>query len=115
MDENINEKLSALLSSPDLMSNVQKVLSGFSGEKTISNSSVVKNEILPDVSDVIQVLSSNNIISGLGSFFRENQSERIALLSALRPFLSKEKQETLDFIVQLLKIAGILFATNVAS
>ena len=115
MDENLNEKISALLSSPDLMANIQNVLSGLSGENSSSNSLTAKNESSPGITDVVQALSSNNILTGLGNFLKENQSERIALLSALRPFLSSEKQETLDLIIQLLKVAGILFATNIMS
>ena len=115
MEENINEKISALLSSPDLIANIQNVLSGLSSEKSTSNVLSVNSESSTSVTDVVQALSSNNILSGLGNFLRENQSERIALLSALRPFLSSEKQETLDLIIQLLRVAGVLFATNIVS
>lgn len=115
MDENINEKIYSLLNSPDLMANIQNVLSGLSGEKSTGNSLQVNNESSLGITDVVQTLSSNNILSGLGNFLKENQSERIALLSALRPFLSSEKQETLDLIIQLLKVAGILFSANIMS
>lgn len=115
MGENINDKITEILNSPDLMANIQNVLSGFTGNKEVPDVLPAKNDSLSNISEVVQVLSQNNILSGLSGFFKENQSERIALLSALKPFLSSEKQETLDLIIQLLKVAGVLFASKILS
>ena len=112
MDENTTNKISEILNSPDLIDNIQSVLSGLN----LSNSS---SEVLPakaeneiNVLNLFQNLSQSNILSTISKLLGENQSERIALLTALRPFLSSEKQETLDLVIQILKALNIFTAAN---
>ncbi len=114
MDENVMEKVTELLNSPDLLKNVQAVLGQLGGQEAQKPDIVVEGkESFGDISDAVQALSSSGLLSSLTSFLSQNRTERLALLSALRPFLSAEKQSLLDSILQLLKIANILLAANI--
>ncbi len=114
MDENVMEKITELLNSPDLLKNVQSVLGQLGGQEAAKPDIIIDSkDNSTDISDAVQALSSSGLLSSLSSFLSQNRSERIALLSALRPFLSAEKQSLLDSILQLLKVANILLAANI--
>ncbi len=102
------DKINEILSSPDLLKNVQSVLGQLSSRET--------NEILPvaasNESSNNNALEINGIVSSISNFLSENRTERIALLTALRPFLSDEKKNIIDGIVQILKASGLLTLTN---
>ena len=115
MEDNINSKLSDLLSSPDLISNLQSALSSLSSTTKISEVLPAKSKNEIEALNLFQSLGSSNILDVLKNIHGENQNERIALLTALRPFLSSEKQETLDLIIQILKAVNIFLAANVLS
>lgn len=114
MEENVNNKLSEILNSPDLVNNIQSILSGLSiGGETSSAVVPAKSNDAIEALNIFQSLSQSNILGILRNILGENQNERIALLTALRPFLSSEKQETLDLIIQILKAVNIFLAANV--
>ena len=107
--EEINANvITELLNSPDLMNGVKQLLGSVSDGSTQEND--VSNNSLPSLFSALTSSEENHLISTLKSILSENRNERIALLSALRPFLSKEKQEIVDLVVKLLK-ATSLFAT----
>lgn len=113
MEENTMDKISELLNSPDLLKNVQSIL-GKLGTSEQEKPDIVLDENSENfnITDIMKNLGGNNLLSSITSFLSENKTERIALLSALRPFLSADKQATLDSILQILKIANILLASN---
>ena len=110
------EKISELLNSPDLMNNLQSILGQFTGGGEQKADIVVpdksESSALADLSGIADLLGGNNFISSISSFLSQNKTERIALLSALRPFLSEDKQVTLDSILKILKTANIFLAAN---
>lgn len=108
------EKISELLSSPDLMKNVQNALSQLNLGKEIETPGtiVAEENSSGDITKIMETLNSSGLLSSVASFLSQNKTERIALLSALRPFLSSEKKGVLDSILQLLKVANVLLATN---
>lgn len=112
MDEIINSKITELLNSPELMKNVKNILSGINNSTEKVMASHPETETSKDVKDIIQTISDNGTMNFISKFFSQNQNERIALLSALRPFLSTEKQETIDFIIQILKAINVFFTIN---
>ena len=116
MDENVNNKISEILSSPDLMSNIQNIISSISTKEGEKNEDAHPNKnINNNITEIVEAVTQNGLLSSIGSFFTQNQNERIALLTALRPFLSEEKRETLDFIVQILKAINIFLTVNMFS
>ena len=112
MDENISNKISEIISSPDMMSNIMNVLSSIN---TNSTTDVVpaKKDNEESTLNLFEALTQSNILNSIGKVLGNNQNERIALLTALRPFLSSEKQETLDLVIQILKALNIFLASNI--
>lgn len=107
------DKISELLSSPDLMKNVQSILGNLNNTQKEKPDIVVESNETNGLAELAAAMSSNGLLSSITSFLSQNKTERIALLSALRPFLSGEKQQILDSILQILKIANILTASNI--
>ncbi|MBE6649874.1 MAG: hypothetical protein E7613_01040 [Ruminococcaceae bacterium] len=107
------DKITELLNSPDLMKNVQSILGQLTENEKSSTELVSLNNVTSnESSQIAEVLSSNGVLTAISSFLSKNKSERIALLSALRPFLSSEKQKILDSVLQILKVANIFLVTN---
>ena len=114
MDELSVDKISEVLNSPDLMKNIQSILGQLSSENEATKSTALVPESNTNgISNVIEALNNNGILSSVMSFLSQNKAERIALLSALRPFLSDEKKVILDSVLQILKVANVLLATNI--
>ena len=114
MEELSVEKISDVLNSPDLMQNIQSVLSQLANSsETKSDIEVVSENKAPELSNIMEAFNNSGLLSSVTSFLSQNKAERIALLSALRPFLSDEKKAILDSVLQLLKLANILLATNI--
>ncbi|MBE6700989.1 MAG: hypothetical protein E7582_03775 [Ruminococcaceae bacterium] len=112
MDDVINNKITEILNSPDLMDNVRNIL-GQLGEKEKAEDIIV--EETPSISSILDTLGDSNLLSSLGSLLGQNKNERIALLTALLPFLSKEKQDSLSLIIKVLKAISIFNAANILS
>ena len=113
--ENISmDKISELLNSPDLMKNIQSALSQLNVGGAKEEMSIVEsvNSQQNDINQIMETLSSSGILSSVSSFLSSNKTERIALLTALRPFLNDEKKVILDSILQILKFANVVLATN---
>ena len=114
MDESTTNKITELLNSPDLMENVQSVLSQLT--KNDSNTSSIVPSEGQDLTKMLEAFSGafngGGIMSSLGTILSQNKNERIALLLSLKPFLSSDKQATLDMILQLLKAANLFLAAQ---
>ena len=107
------DKITEVLNSPDLMKNVQSILDQLAESEKVSTDLVPLNDsVETDSAQITDVLSSNGALTAISSFLSKNKTERIALLSALRPFLSEDKQKLLDSKLQILKVANIFLATN---
>lgn len=116
MEDNINNKISEILSSPDLMNNIQSIISSLgSGEKENNIVADENNSSNNGISEIVQAVTQNGLLGSIGKFLTENQNERIALLTALRPFISAEKRDTLDFIIQILKAVNVFMTVNMFS
>lgn len=112
MEQLTTDKISEVLSSPDLMKNIQSVLGQLTQSSDVQSTALVENNS-NDLSEILQVLNNSNALSSVVSFLSHNKAERIALLSALRPFLSDEKKTILDSVLQILKVVNILLSTNI--
>lgn len=114
MDELSLDKISEVLNSPDLMKNIQSVLGQLntSSEPADSTALVTENNSM-GIGNIVEMLNNNGMLSSVMSFLSQNKTERIALLTALRPFLGDEKRAILDSVLQILKLANVLLATNI--
>ena len=114
MEELSIDKISEVLQSPDLMKGISAVLGQLGAEGEASESTAIVPEVRETgIEGVAEILSNSGILSSVVSFLSQNKAERIALLSALRPFLSDEKKVILDSVLQILKVASLLIATNI--
>lgn len=103
MDINITEKLTELLNDPEGMERIKSVASSLFSEKESSNEKKTEptNSILPDI-DPMMIMK---IMSLLNNSENDNRSN---LLLALKPHLSKQRQERVDSAVKLLKLIPLL-------
>lgn len=129
--DDIAGKISELLSSPDGMDKIKQMATALFSDKGVEQA---KQETIPETSEALSTCSSGNndmfgsllggmsgdgfklpegfdplkmigLISALGS---GADDKRAGLLLALKPHLSKERQERVERAVKLLKIASLL-------
>ena len=99
--DDLSEKIDSLLSSPDSLARIGELMSALTAdEHTPSAPPAPADSGLPDLSQLIKLLPL------LGTLSQED--DNAALLKALRPHLSGERQKKLDEAGQWLKIARLL-------
>ncbi len=100
--EDLSQKLADILNDPESMEKVRNLASNIlSGD----------NEEKPVQSQEGSMVSPNEmkaIMNIMGRLKNGNDDRRTALLLALKPNLSKEKQEKVDTAVKLLKLVELL-------
>lgn len=109
--EDISQKISDLLGSPDGLDRLKTVAEGLLGEDLFKNEQPVKKESggfsLPE-----NLLESMGNMQGImkiaGLLSKEQKDSRIELLRALKPHLSEERARRVDKAISILKIAAIL-------
>lgn len=92
--DDLTEKLSALLSDPSGMEKIKNMAQSLlgSGEPEEENSS-------PDIAKLLPIISK---------FSAAGDDNRVRLLMALKPYLSKERQARADKAVKILKAASLV-------
>jgi len=100
--DDLSEKLDSLLSSPDSMQRIGELMAALTADNEPSPppDPVPADSGLPDLSQLLKLLPL------LGTLSKED--DNAALLKALRPHLSGERQKKLDEAGQWLKIARLL-------
>ena len=103
MDINITEKLTELLNDPQGLERIKNVASSIFSEKENKEEKIDEpsNSILPDI-DPMMIMK---VMSSLNSSENDNRAN---LLLALKPHLSKQRQERVDSAVKLLKLVSLL-------
>ncbi len=96
--DDLNEKLDRLLSSPDGLKQIGDLMAALGGEA--DNAPPPPPVDMPDLSQIMKLMP---LIGMIGK-----EDNNTALLSALRPHLSAERQKRLDEAGQFLKIAKLL-------
>jgi len=112
--EDISQKISALLDSPDGMNRLKAVAENLLGDGFSKNEQPTKenkdeenNFSLPD--NLLQNIGNMQGIMRLAGFLgKEQKDSRIDLLRALKPHLSEERAKRVDKAISILKIAAIL-------
>ena len=110
MDESTTNKIEELLKSPNLLENVQSVLSQLT--RSENDTSAIIPSDSQDLTKMLEIIGGQGALSSIGNMLSHNKSERLTFLAALRPFLSDEKQATLDAVLQILKLASLFIATQ---
>lgn len=98
MDGNLSEMLSSVLSDPDAMTKLKGV-----AENLMGNNTPQEHEESSDSKQTPPSDHHNN---------HHSNDERIALISALRPYLSNERRQTADTLIKLLKVIKLTDITK---
>lgn len=112
--EDISEKISALLESPDGMSRLKSVAESLLGNGLANDEKPAKESkeeeqgfSLPD--NLLQNIGNMQGIMRLAGFLgKEQKDSRIELLRALKPHLSENRAKRVDKAISILKIAALL-------
>lgn len=103
--DDLNEKLSGILSDPAAMKEIAQLAS----QLGVDTSGVHKDPVpeppkQPSSADTLSLMSG--LMPLMGSLRQEDDTTR--LLSAIRPFLSEERREKLDKAQKLLRMMKLL-------
>ncbi len=109
--EDLSQKISDLLGSPDGLDRLKSVAEGLLGENLFKNEQPQKKEnsdlSLPD-NLLDNIGNMQGIMKIVGFLGKEQQDSRIDLLRALKPHLSPERAKRVDKAISILKIATLL-------
>ena len=108
MDE-MQSKISEILSDPDSMEKLKRMAEGLFGsskepepEKAEPSQNGLSFEGLPDGFDISKIMGLVSLFSSRG------EDPRAGLLLALKPHLSSDRQTRVDKAVKLLKLASLI-------
>lgn len=109
--EDISQKISDLLGSPDGLDRLKTVAEGLLGQDLFKNEQPLKKESdgfsLPD--NLLENIGNMQGIMRLaGLLGKEQKDSRVDLLRALKPHLSEKRAKRVDKAISILKIAAIL-------
>ena len=110
--EDLNEKLTRLLSSPEGMSKIQSAMAALGGvlpqeapQETVSTPPLTPPPSTPPENSA-DIAALSKILPLLGSMNQENEDTR--LLAALRPYLHGQRAERLEESMRLMKLMKLL-------
>ena len=111
--EDINQKISALLGSPDGMEKIKQAAASILGNDNIDNKKSDESEDVKGGFSLPQDLLQNaqnmqGIMRIVNLFQNKKEDNRVSLLLALKPHLSAERAARVDKAVSLLKVASLL-------
>lgn len=113
--DDITQKLSQLLDSPDGMEKIKTLASsllGSDGQNADSRRGSDGSSLptAPSGGDGLDLSPDNlqNMMSLMNAFQRTSEDDRSRFLIALRPHLSAPRQERVDKAVKILKLVGLM-------
>jgi len=108
----IEDKISAVLSNPEAMSKVMEAVKSLTGSSSDSGTeSVMKREDRSD--SPLQGLLGGMDPKTMGSIMKllgaysGGDDRRLNLLTALKPYLRRERQDSIDRALQIMKLAKV--------
>ena len=103
--EDLNEKLTRLLSSPEGMEKIQSMMSALGGALP-QEEAPPPQPMPPPAAGGIDMAALSKVLPLLGQMNQENEDTR--LLAALRPYLHGQRAERLEESMRLLKLMKLL-------
>ena len=103
--EDLNEKLTRLLSSPEGMEKIQSVMAALGGALPREDAPQ-ETALPPPAAGGIDMAALSKVLPLLGQMNQENEDTR--LLAALRPYLHGQRAERLEESMRLLKLMKLL-------
>lgn len=105
--EDLNEKLTRLLSSPEGMDKIRSAMAALGGAIPAEEAPPPPSPPSPPPMDMgVDTAALTRLLPLLGQMNQENEDTR--LLAALRPYLHGHRAERLDESVRLLKLMKLL-------
>lgn len=101
MDENLSEKIRAVLADPAAMSAIASVASSLSGGGAQAGANAE-----PQAKPPAQETKAD--ASGIPAMSLPKRDPRIDLLCAIKPLVNEEKRNRLDSLVQIATVASLL-------
>lgn len=95
MDENLSEMLKGVLSDPDAMSKIMGAAQGLMGSSATPEARPKESNGTASTEDTVPT------VTHVG---KTGNEERIALISALKPYLSSKRRENADSLIKMLKM-----------
>lgn len=100
--DDLNEKITALLSDPSALEGIRNMASSLLGNAPLPpNEEVPSDNLMPDI-DIGKVMSV------LGRLKNTGTDERTRLLLALKPHLSERRRDRVDRAIKILKLLDML-------
>ncbi len=113
-----NQKIAEMLKNPEIVGMIASLASGFSSGSGESKASELPTqsepEVLPEQTDVLEPSAQETFAEVQNEPFpphgRNNaySDKRIALLQAIKPYVSDTKKDKVDGLVKAIGVAGIL-------
>lgn len=109
--EDISQKISDLLGSPDGLERLKTVAEGLLGGNSLKNEQPAQKEsndfsfpenLLENIGNMQGIMKVANLLGN------QQRDSRVDLLRALKPHLSAERAKRVDKAISILKIAAIL-------
>ena len=97
MADEIQDKLNAMLSNPDLMRTLSALAGGFANtpmESSQPEQENISRDVGAELSSVVSSISDNN-------------DSRINLLYALKPYMRSNRADQMDMAIKLLKLTKL--------
>lgn len=104
--DDLNEKLTRLLSSPEGMQKIQSAMAALGGVLPQEDTSQETAPAPPPPDSGVDMAVLGKILPLLGQMNRENEDTR--LLAALRPYLHGQRAERLEESMRLIKLMKLL-------
>lgn len=102
--DNLNDKLSDLLSDPDAMNRLQDM-----ARSIFSKEEAQRPEPIPESTSLIPSdLDLGAVTRLMGMMNKNSDDSRVRLLLALKPNLSPEKQKRVDSAIKILKLIELM-------
>lgn len=101
--DDINSRLDALLSDPDIASKLNGILSGLTEEKAEEK----KENDFPDLSSLLKNVDLGDALSLLNGF-SGGKDDGSQLLCALKPYLRESRQKRIDEAEKLMSLYRLL-------
>lgn len=112
--DSFSEKLKTVLSDPESMAKITEIAKGFAAKNSAPSlegsqpAEEKSEESGGGVFDPISEMIRSPVISEALRVLGNGSRERVALLSAMRPFVKEEKKQKLDKIISTMKTLDLI-------
>ncbi len=104
--DDLNDKISKLLSSPDAMEKIQSAMAAFGVQEGGAQTAPAPTPPAAPIGGIPDLGMLTKLAPLLGSMGQENDDTR--LLQALRPYLHGQREQRLDETMRLLRLLRLL-------